>query len=117
MLLNLTRGAGGAGLAGIPPVRGRLVRPLLGTTRDDILRYLEENHVPHVEDSSNQSDDFSRNLLRPPGAARAAAAEPPPSPPAWGAPALPREDEDYFNALADAFLGGSSAADRLLCPR
>ena len=113
VLLNLTRGAGGAGLAGIPPVRGRLVRPLLGTTRDDILRYLEENHVPHVEDSSNQSDDFSRNLLRHRVLPVLRQLNPAFSAGVGRTSALLREDEDYFNALADAFLGGSPAADRL----
>ena len=43
MLFNLARGTGGAGLRGIPPVRGEIVRPLLGVTRREIEAYLAEN--------------------------------------------------------------------------
>lgn len=64
VLLNLTRGTGALGLSGIPPRRGKIIRPLLGVSRREIEEYLEENAVPHVEDSSNQSDDYSRNRIR-----------------------------------------------------
>ena len=64
VLLNLTRGAGALGLQGIPPCRGKIIRPLLGVSRREIEDYLEENAVPHVEDSSNESDDYSRNRIR-----------------------------------------------------
>ena len=64
VLLNLTRGAGALGLSGIPPRRGKIIRPLLGVSRDEIEDYLKKNAVPHVEDSSNQSDDYSRNRIR-----------------------------------------------------
>lgn len=64
IIFNLCRGTGGAGLRGIPPVRGNIVRPLLGCTRAEIEEYLEKNQVPHVEDSTNRSDDYSRNLIR-----------------------------------------------------
>ena len=63
MLFNLCRGAGLTGLCGIPPMRGNIVRPLLDMTRTDIEKYLCEHGVPHVEDSSNQRDDYSRNIL------------------------------------------------------
>lgn len=64
VLLNLTRGAGALGLRGIPPERGKIIRPLLGLSRREIEDYLEKNAVPHVEDSSNESDDYSRNRIR-----------------------------------------------------
>ena len=64
VLLNLTRGAGALGLRGIPPCRGKIIRPLLGVSRREIEDYLEKNAVPHVEDSSNESDDYSRNRIR-----------------------------------------------------
>lgn len=64
LLLHLLRGSGLDGLRGIPPRRGRIVRPLLDTTRAEIEAYLKENGVPHVEDSSNAADAYSRNLLR-----------------------------------------------------
>ena len=64
LLLHLTRGSGGAGLGGIPPRRGSIIRPLLRCSRDEIEAYLRQNAVPHVEDSSNRSDAYARNLLR-----------------------------------------------------
>jgi tRNA(Ile)-lysidine synthase len=62
VLLQLTRGC--SSVIGIPPVRDAYIRPLLSATREDILRYLEEWNLPHVEDSTNESDSYSRNLIR-----------------------------------------------------
>ncbi len=64
VLMNLCRGAGTRGLAGIPPVRGRIVRPLLWTSREEIETYLDVHRIPHIEDSSNRSDDYTRNRIR-----------------------------------------------------
>ena len=64
MLLNLLRGSGLKGLCGIPPVRGRIIRPLLGVNRAQILAYLRQRGLTWVEDSSNQDTGFRRNLLR-----------------------------------------------------
>ena len=64
LLFNLVRGSGAAGLCGIPRARGSVLRPLLGTGRAEIEACLRENAVPHVEDSTNQSDDYTRNLIR-----------------------------------------------------
>ena len=64
VLINLLRGTGLSGLAGIPPVRGRIIRPLLCATRRQVLTFLEEQHIPWREDSSNTADDYLRNRLR-----------------------------------------------------
>ncbi len=64
LLLNLIRGTGLKGLGGISPQRGNLIRPLLTTTREEVEAYLKRYHIPHVEDSSNQNEDFSRNKVR-----------------------------------------------------
>lgn len=64
LLLNLARGTGLKGLCGIPPVRGRLIRPMLTVTSSEVLRWLAENGVPHVEDSTNETDDCARNIVR-----------------------------------------------------
>ena len=64
LLLNLIRGSALRGLTGIPPRRGKLVRPLLTTTRKEIEEYLRLYSVPHVEDSTNSSDAYSRNRVR-----------------------------------------------------
>lgn len=64
VLLHLARGTGLQGLTGIAPVRGGLIRPLLTTTRAEVEAFLEENHLPHVEDSSNSDDIYARNRVR-----------------------------------------------------
>ena len=64
LVFNLSRGSGTTGMRGIPPRRGDIVRPLIAVTRAQIEAYLEENEVPHVEDSTNQSEDYTRNLIR-----------------------------------------------------
>jgi len=64
ILMNFTRGTGLRGLSGIPPVRGRLARPLLCVSRAEIEAYLVEAGVSHVEDSTNADDGCLRNRLR-----------------------------------------------------
>ena len=64
MLMNLSRGSGLRGLCGIPPVRDNIVRPLIGFTRAETEGYCRENGVPFVTDSTNLSDDYTRNRFR-----------------------------------------------------
>lgn len=104
MIFNLCRGTGGAGLRGIPPVRGNIVRPLLVCTRAEIENYLIKNAVPHVEDSSNESDDYSRNLIRHQVMPALREINPAASAAALRAAELSRQDEDCLSALADEFI-------------
>ena len=64
VLFHMARGTGLRGLTGIPPRRGRIVRPLLGVSRERILAYLDERGIPHVEDETNALDDGARNYAR-----------------------------------------------------
>ena len=64
VLFNMLRGAGLKGLCGIPAKRDIYIRPLIFCTRQDIEKYIAENNLEFVTDSSNLSDDYSRNLLR-----------------------------------------------------
>lgn len=64
MLLNLTRGAGLQGLCGIPAMRDNIIRPLIECTREQIEEYCLEHSLKYVNDSSNFSDDYSRNNIR-----------------------------------------------------
>ncbi len=64
ILYNLFRGSGLQGMGGIRPVRGRIVRPVLCVTREEILQYLDENGLEYCEDSTNQSRDYTRNRMR-----------------------------------------------------
>lgn len=64
VVLNLARGAGLRGLSGIPPVRGRVVRPLIRHRRCDILSYLEHLGQPYRTDRSNLTPKYARNRVR-----------------------------------------------------
>ena len=72
LLLQLLRGAGVKGLAGMPPVRkaeGRrqkasILRPLLDVTREEILDYARRHKLEWIEDESNQDIYFQRNFIR-----------------------------------------------------
>ncbi len=64
VLMNLARGTGLRGLAGIPPVRGRIQRPLIGCTRREILDYLKEIDQPYRTDPTNLTGKYARNRVR-----------------------------------------------------
>lgn len=64
MLFHLARGSGAAGLAGIPPVRGRFIRPLIECERAQIEAYLVRYGQNWRTDSTNLTDDYTRNRIR-----------------------------------------------------
>ena len=64
VLMHLVRGTGLKGLGAIAPINGRVIRPMLGITRAEVEAFLEEYHVEHITDSSNDTDAFLRNRLR-----------------------------------------------------
>ena len=68
VVLQLLRGAGVHGLAAMPASKifanGRLLRPLLGITRDDLQAYAKRHKLGWVEDPSNKDHRFDRNFLR-----------------------------------------------------
>ena len=64
VLMNLIRGTGLHGLCGIPRIRGNIVRPLLDVTRAEVEEYLALLGQPYCTDSTNLSDDYTRNRVR-----------------------------------------------------
>lgn len=64
VLINILRGTGTKGLGGIPPVRGKIIRPLLRCTREDTERYCAAHDIEYVTDSTNLSEEYTRNKLR-----------------------------------------------------
>ena len=68
LLINLIRGSGIAGIAGISKIRkfglGWIVRPMLNIAKDDLILYAKENSLDWIEDPSNIDLDFDRNFLR-----------------------------------------------------
>lgn len=64
VLMNLVRGTGLRGLCGIPRIRGNIVRPLLDCTRAEVEDYLGTLGQPYCTDSTNLTDDYTRNRIR-----------------------------------------------------
>lgn len=64
VLFHLIRGTGLTGLGGIAPMRGNLIRPMLCTEKAELLTYLAERDIPHVEDSTNAENGCVRNRIR-----------------------------------------------------
>ena len=113
VLLNLCRGAGLSGLCGIPPKRGRIVRPLLHVTRREIEEYLLTHSLPHVEDSSNADESFRRNRLRHQVLPVLRELNPRLSETLARSSALLREDAEYLEEQAERFLQEHAIGDGL----
>lgn len=113
ILMRLIRGAGLRGLGGIPPVRGRIVRPLLDETHDEALAYLSARGIPHVEDETNAGDVYFRNRLRHAVMPRLRAENPSFSRTVSRTAALLREDEAFLAGLAEDFLRRNSDGSSL----
>jgi tRNA(Ile)-lysidine synthase len=64
MLLNLCRGTGLKGLCGIPSKNGKIIRPMLVFTAEEIRQYAENHHIAYVEDITNRDEEISRNRIR-----------------------------------------------------
>lgn len=68
LLLQLFRGCGVKGLAGMPAVaglgEGKVVRPFLSVQRSEILNYARQHKLSWIEDPSNAEENFDRNFLR-----------------------------------------------------
>lgn len=64
LLFHMIRGTGMRGLGSIPAVRGRIIRPLLAVSRQEIEAYLQEKRIRYYQDASNDSLDYTRNVIR-----------------------------------------------------
>jgi len=64
LLINLIRGTGLAGMAGIKPINNNIIRPLLFATRHDIQTYCDKNKIVFREDRSNAETKYTRNKIR-----------------------------------------------------
>lgn len=63
-IFNLIRGSSLKGLCGIPPVRGKIIRPLIDVTRKEIEQYCKENELKYIQDSTNFEREYTRNKIR-----------------------------------------------------
>ncbi|MCL1883833.1 MAG: tRNA lysidine(34) synthetase TilS [Defluviitaleaceae bacterium] len=64
IIMSLCRGAGLKGLGGIAPVNGNIIRPLIETARAEIEKYLCSEKIEFITDTSNASNEYTRNRVR-----------------------------------------------------
>lgn len=64
IILNFIRGAGINGLSGMDVVWGNIIRPILNISKQDILKYLDENNISYAIDKTNLENDYTRNKVR-----------------------------------------------------
>lgn len=100
-LINLARGTGIKGLAGIPPVRGNIIRPLIFCTRKDVEKYCGLHGLDYVTDSTNLTDDYARNRVRHHAVPALEAVNPAFLTSAGRAMELLREDITYLDKVSD----------------
>ena len=113
LLLHLVRGSGLRGMAGIPPIRGRFVRPMLSLTRREIMSALAEIGAAYVTDSTNASTDYDRNYIRAEILPRLAHLRPDPERAAARLSANLREELALGESLCDRFFAEHVKGDRV----
>lgn len=64
LLMRFMRGTGLNGLCGIDFKRDNIIRPILNISREDIEKYIEENHLTHITDETNLEPIYTRNKIR-----------------------------------------------------
>ena len=64
VFMHIARGSGVNGLKGMSVQDGHIIRPLLQTSKQEILKFLEENNVDYCIDSTNNDNEYSRNYMR-----------------------------------------------------
>ena len=104
MIFNLTRGTGTAGLSGIPPKRGIIIRPMLRVSRDEVMNFISLRGVKFVEDSTNDLEIFTRNKLRRTVIPVLKQINPRLKDAVSSAAEISRADEEFLSGLADDFI-------------
>ncbi len=64
IIMNILRGTGTKGLIGMEVKKGKYIRPLLQTKREEIEAYLSQNHITARHDESNEDNSYTRNKIR-----------------------------------------------------
>ena len=64
VLMNIFKGTGMAGLRGILPLSGKIMRPMLFAAKEELEAYAKHHGLSYMTDSSNLSDKYSRNFFR-----------------------------------------------------
>lgn len=111
VLFHLVRGTGPKGLAGIPPVRGQVIRPLLGVERAQVEAYLASLGQDFVTDSTNADDAYTRNRIRHTVVPVLRDLQPSVAQAVTRLGKLLRQDEDCLTAMAQECLAQAARPD------
>ena len=114
MLFHLIRGTGAAGLAGIPPVRGAIIRPLIAVERRQVEDDLRARGQDWRTDATNLDDSCTRNRIRHHVIPALRAIEPQAARHAVQTAALLRQDNACLDALAQQWTDGAQIAAQAL---
>lgn len=98
-------------LLGMRPQEGRLVRPLLGTSRAETTAYCEERGLGWRDDAGNEGDAYARNRIRHGLIPELEKAHPAAKANVLRTAALLREEAELLDSLVDAELAGGGAAE------
>ncbi len=112
VIYNLTRGSGISGLAGIPAKRGIFIRPLILCTRKQIEDYCEQNNIPFVTDSTNLSDDYTRNKIRHSIVPVLKEINPAVENTVLRSSLILKEDAEYLNSVAEDYVSKNILSDK-----
>ena len=116
VLMNWIRGSGAKGLSGIPVKNGRVIRPLITSTREEVEAYCQKHGISFVTDSTNLCDDYTRNKLRHRVIPVLKELNPSLEQAAFRASASLAEDEETLSLLADRYLSSHARDGELdLC--
>ncbi len=105
VIFNILRGSGSKGASGISPVRNNIVRPLIDIPKDDIRSLLDEFDIPYVIDSTNLSDEYSRNYIRKNILPLLTKIVPEPEKSVRRLSKNLLSDDDYIQSVAEEFIG------------
>jgi tRNA(Ile)-lysidine synthase len=111
ILYRLAASPGRRALLGMPAAEGRLVRPLLGLSREQTAAYCAAAGLPFSEDASNDDERFARARVRHRVVPALRAVHPAAEANVLRTAALLREETDLLDSLVDAELGRRAAVE------
>ena len=110
LIFNLVRGSSSRGGCAIPPIRGKIIRPLLSVTKNEILDYIKSCGLEYVTDETNYDESYTRNFIRAQIVPNLKRINPSVCDAAGRFTESLRIDCDYLDKLAMPYIGENSCA-------
>ncbi len=110
LIFNLVRGSSSKGGCAIPPIRGKIIRPLLTVTKEEVLDYIKSCGLEYVTDETNFDESYTRNFIRAQIVPNLKKINPSVCEAAGRFTESLRTDCDYLDKLARAYTGENSCA-------